>query len=97
MHLLHWRRLRHQRRARDVLIVFLLLTFVIEWSTDSIHPVVDAPAGCRLQQLVIVSPHAEELSRLLRRIGIDAPVETGVKAELRAMINGPIGSFSVSS
>ncbi len=74
-----------------------LLPFIIEWSPDSIHPAADAPAGCRLQQLVIVSPNAEEISRLLRRIGIDAPVETGVKAELRALINGPKGSFSISS
>ncbi len=74
-----------------------LLPFAIEWSPDSVHPAVDAPAGCRLQQFVIVSPDAEEISRLLRRIGIDAPVEAGVKAGLRAVINSPKGSFAVSS
>jgi catechol 2,3-dioxygenase-like lactoylglutathione lyase family enzyme len=74
-----------------------LLPFFIEWSADSIHPSTDAPAGCQLQRFRIAGPDPDELNRSLSRIGIDAAVESGEKAELRARISGPKGNLEVRS
>jgi hypothetical protein len=74
-----------------------LLPFFIEWSADSIHPATDAPAGCRLQHFGIASPDPEQLSGFMRLIGIEAPVEPGEKAELRALIVGPKGDLEARS
>ncbi len=74
-----------------------LLPFFIEWSADSVHPSTDAPAGCHLEHFGMVSPDPDELSRTFQRIGIDAPVERGEKAQLQARIAGPKDKFEVSS
>jgi hypothetical protein len=74
-----------------------VLPFFIEWSPDSVHPSTDAPRGCRLQQFGIVSPDPDEMSKTLLRIGIDAPIELGEMAQLRALITGPRGKLEVRS
>ena len=74
-----------------------LLPFFIEWSTDSTHPSVDAPAGCNLESFSIADPHPGELSKTFERLGIAVRVQQGDKSELRARLRGPKGIFEVSS
>jgi hypothetical protein len=74
-----------------------LLPFFIEWSADSVHPSVDAPAGCRLDRFAVASPDPAELSKTFQRLGIDVPTERGGRPEIRARITGPRGKFEVSS
>lgn len=74
-----------------------LLPFFIEWSADSVHPSVDAPAGCRLERFAVADPDPAGLERTFQRLGIDVPVERGERPQLRARINGPKGKFEVSS
>ncbi len=74
-----------------------LLPFFIEWSADSVHPSKDAPAGCHLEYLEIMSADREELSSTLKRIGLDLPVQRSDKARLHALISGPKGDLPLST
>jgi catechol 2,3-dioxygenase-like lactoylglutathione lyase family enzyme len=70
-----------------------LLPFFIEWGAESVHPSVDAPAGCRLESFAVVSPDSGALSAEFRKLGIDVEVEQGNTAHLRARIIGPGGEL----
>jgi Glyoxalase-like domain len=70
-----------------------LLPFFIEWGAGSVHPSVDAPAGCRLENFAVVSPDSGALSAEFQKLGIDAEVEQGNTAHLRARIIGPGGEL----
>jgi glyoxalase-like protein len=74
-----------------------LLPFFIEWSTDSVHPSKDAPAHCTLDYFEIMSADPEELASILKRIGLDLPVQRSDKARLRALISGPKGDLALST
>ena len=74
-----------------------LLPFFIEWSAGSVHPSVDAPAGCRLERFAVSNPDPAALKNTFQTLGIDVPVERGDRPQLRARIVGPKGKFEVSS
>src|SRR5271166_956841 len=68
-----------------------LFPFFIEWGADSVHPSVDAPAGCRLESFTVVSPDSDPLSAEFQKLGIDVEIEQGNTPHLRARIIGPGG------
>jgi Glyoxalase-like domain len=72
-----------------------LLPFFIEWSKDSLHPAVDAPAGGRLDRFELVAPRAEELRSLTVRLQLDVAVATASPAALHAALSGPSGSLAL--
>ena len=72
-----------------------LLPFFIEWGADTVHPSVDAPAGCRLESFAVVSPDSTALSAEFQRLGIEVQVERGMKAHLRTRIVGPGGEMGL--
>ena len=74
-----------------------LLPFFIEWSSDSIHPSTDAPAGCRLTHFSAQSPDPAELARTLKTLGTDLMIERAAKAQLLARIAGPRGALELVS
>jgi hypothetical protein len=74
-----------------------LLPFFIEWSTDSSHPSTDAPAGCTLDYFEVMSTNPDEVADLVRRIGIEVPVERSDKSRLHAVFTGPKGDLGVTS
>ncbi len=74
-----------------------LLPFFIEWSSDSVHPSVDAPEGCRLLDFRLGAPDVTSLAKTLLTLELDAPVERAHKAQLRADISGPGGSVKIFS
>jgi hypothetical protein len=74
-----------------------LLPFFIEWSPDSVHPSVDAPAGCRLGRLFALAPQLHELAAMYRRLDVEIATERSEKAQLRARIAGPKGEVELSS
>jgi hypothetical protein len=74
-----------------------VLPFFIDWGADSVHPSVDAPAGCHLESFAIADPDPNELSKVLQRLEIDAPVERNERPQLRARIISAKGKFEVSS
>jgi hypothetical protein len=74
-----------------------LLPFFIEWSRDSVHPSVDAPAGCRLARLFATSLEPKDLAAVYHRLEVEIAIERGEKAQLRAIIAGPKGEAEFSS
>lgn len=74
-----------------------LLPFFIEWSHDSVHPSVDAPAGCRLIRFSVVSPEPATLGAAYSRLGVEIAVERAEKAQLRAKIASPKGEVELTS
>src|SRR5450432_2966103 len=68
-----------------------MLPFFIEWSTCTIHPSSDAPAGCKIESFAIATPNEAELQRLCTQLHLDVQVEHGEKPQLLAHISGPDG------
>lgn len=74
-----------------------VLPFFIEWSADSTHPSVDAPAGCHLESFTVADPDPADLSKMFGRLGIDVIVDRGERAQLRARIVGPKAGIDLTS
>jgi hypothetical protein len=88
---LHWKSFRLEDDRGG------LLPFFIEWSHDSMHPSVDAPAGCRLTRFFAVAPHPQELAAAYHHLGVEVAVERGEKAQLRARFAGPKAEVELTS
>jgi hypothetical protein len=63
-----------------------LLPFFIEWSTDTIHPSADAPAGCSMSGFGLVTPTDSDLQSLCKLLDLDVRVTHGARPELFAWI-----------
>jgi len=74
-----------------------LLPFFIEWSADSVHPSKDAPKACSLSYFEVMSDAPDDLSAIVKRIGLDVPVQHSDKARLRALITGPKGDLGLTT
>src|SRR5262245_16058671 len=88
---LHWRTLALRDDAGG------LLPFFIEWGANSMHPSEDAPAGCSLLRFELLTPDPAGLAKLAARMALEVPVAQNPRAELRAVVQGPRGSLSLSS
>ena len=87
--MLHWQTLNLDNDREG------LLPFFIQWGADTVHPSVDAPAGCKLESFAVVSPESALLSSEFQKLGIDVQVASGNPARLRAIIAGPKGKFDL--
>jgi Glyoxalase-like domain len=74
-----------------------ILPFFIEWGANSLHPSVDAPAGCRLTDLSITTPNPAELQALLAKLQLDVQIRKSHELRLAATIVGPKGSMTLLS
>jgi len=74
-----------------------ILPFFIEWSSDTVHPSVDSPKGCRLERFMIATPDVPEMSAVFRKLGVEVAIEAGTMAQLRARITSPRGTFDLTS
>jgi catechol 2,3-dioxygenase-like lactoylglutathione lyase family enzyme len=75
-----------------------LLPFFIEWSTDTIHPSVDSPAGCKIVHFEYAGPDSDGVGRIFDLMGLEILAEVGEKSQIRGSINGPEGKiFDVTS
>ena len=73
-----------------------VLPFFIEWSSDSVHPSQDAPAGCMLLQFSAESSSAKQVVDTAGKLGLDFSVKSGSQTRLRARINGKKGEFELA-
>jgi len=87
--MLHWQTLNLDN-DRDG-----LLPFFIQWGAETVHPSVDAPAGCELESFVVVSPESAELAAEFQKLGISVDVTQGKTPQLRAKIVGPKGTLTL--
>ena len=73
-----------------------LLPFFIEWGAGSVHPSVDAPAGCKLTSFEVESQDDTRLREMFQKMGIEVTVRRGAGL-LRARIAGLHGDFELTS
>jgi hypothetical protein len=81
--MLHWQTLNLEN-DRDG-----LLPFFIQWGAETVHPSVDAPAGCMLESFALVSPESALLAAECQKLGISVDVSPGKTPHLQAKIVGP--------
>jgi hypothetical protein len=74
-----------------------ILPFFIEWNSHSLHPSVDAPAGCGLTDFRIDTPDSPALRALAAKLQLDVQVRQSHKAQLAATIVGPKGPMALLS
>lgn len=74
-----------------------ILPFLIQWDTNSPHPSIDAPAGCRLERFAISSPNADELAQFFALIGVVVDVRHGRADRLEIGVSGPRGRFDAQN
>ena len=74
-----------------------LLPFFIEWTAGSLHPSEDAPQGCQLLRLELLTPDPAGLGQLTTKLSLDVPIAKSASAQLHAVIQGTKGSLSLSS
>jgi hypothetical protein len=70
-----------------------VLPFFIEWDSNSLHPSVDAPSGCRLADLRIDTPNPDGLKALAAKLQLDVQIRQSNELRLTATIVGPRGSL----
>ena len=74
-----------------------VLPFFIEWSKETTHPSVDAPAGLRLERFSVAGPDEQRLHTELEKLGLKVSVGSAAKPELRATMSGPKGKLVIHS
>jgi len=74
-----------------------VLPFFIEWDSHSVHPSVDAPAGCRLTDLRIDTPNPAALKTLAGKLQLDVQIRQSNELRLAAAIAGPKGTLPLRS
>jgi len=77
---LHWKALRLNDDHGG------LLPFFIEWSSDTIHPSVDAPRGCHLESFELLTPDPEVLKKTADQVGVAVAISKADKAQIRVVI-----------
>lgn len=88
---LHWQTLNLQEDAHG------LLPFFIEWTSGSLHPSEDAPTGCQLLRLELLTPDPAGLAQLTAKLSLDVPIAKSTSPQLHAVIQGSKGSLSITS
>jgi hypothetical protein len=88
---LHWQTLNLKDDANG------LLPFFIEWGADSPHPSTDAPAGCQLIRLELLTPDPASLAKLASQMSLEVPIAKAPVPQLHAVIEGPKITLSVTS
>jgi len=71
--------------------------FFIEWSGQTKHPSLTAPAGCTRERFQIQTPASDRLSKVFKAIGlIGIPVTNGAHAIEAVITSGPRRAILVS-
>jgi len=87
--LLQWKTLNLKEDAGGI------LPFFIEWGAESVHPSVDAPKGCALEEFWAESPKPQDLEKQFASLGLEVEVKRGDMARLAARIAGPKGNMEL--
>ena len=73
-----------------VVLEHRLIPYLIDWGTSP-HPASTAPRGARLVAFRAEHPDAARVEAMLRRIGLNLPVQPGSRPALIATIDCPKG------
>ena len=87
---LHWRLTSPGPQAVEV------LPFLIEWADNGQHPSTTSAVGCRLVSFTGAHPEPDAIAPMLRALGVELAVEPASSPTLKAVIEGPAGTVSLS-
>jgi glyoxalase-like protein len=71
--------------------------FFIDWGNVPVHPANDAPQGCRLRHLTVLSPNAAELEGAFRGVGLDTSVNRAPQPGFVAALDTPRGRLVLNN
>lgn len=94
--LLKWRSLSVAREADKNVIYFNVVPFFIQWDKDSLHPSQDSPAGCKLLALEFEHPEADQISAMMKALGLKAKVSKASAPAIKATLQTPKGKINLS-
>jgi catechol 2,3-dioxygenase-like lactoylglutathione lyase family enzyme len=87
---LHWRLTSPGPHPVEV------VPFLIEWAPDAPHPSTTSASGCRLVSFTGAHPDPDAVAAMLRALGVEFAVEPATAAALRAVLEGPGGTVTLS-
>jgi glyoxalase-like protein len=70
--------------------------FFIRWGDRTTHPSQDAPAGCRLEALRVLTPDDDDLRRALAALPLEVPVEKALRPGMEVRLRCPRGTVRFS-
>ena len=73
-----------------------VVPFLIEWGDDTPHPSTTSAGGCRLLSFTGAHPEPDAVAEMFRALGVEFSVEPAPSAALRAEIEGPGGTVTLS-
>ncbi len=74
-----------------------LLPFFIEWSRETVHPAMDASAGCTLKGFYLQSPANRDLTSICQVLDVTATIKAADQPGLRALLSTPKGDVVLTS
>jgi hypothetical protein len=66
--------------------------FFIRWGDGTTHPSEDAPGGCRLERMRVVTPSADDLRRAFAALPLEVAVEAGARSAMEVTLRCPKGT-----
>ena len=87
---LHWRLTSPGPHSVEV------VPFLIEWAPDAAHPSTTSAQGGRLVSFTGKHPEPDAVAPTLRALGVELELEPARSAALRAVIEGPGGTVTLS-
>jgi hypothetical protein len=72
-----------------------VIPFFIAWAEGTVHPSIDSPSGGGLVTFELEHPQAVRVREVLRELGIDAVVSSGLEPRLRAILTCPAGTIEL--
>jgi hypothetical protein len=67
--------------------------FFIEWAAASVHPSATSPIGCKLNQLVYLTPNEQPAKTLNHILQLEIKVENGKDKKIRVVFDTPRGEI----
>ncbi len=84
--LLEWKTFEIERPA------IAAMPFFIRWGDGTTHPSADAPGGCRLERLRILTPDAALLRRVFSTLSVDVAVDPAERGAMEVTLACPKGT-----
>lgn len=94
--MLKWRSLNVARETDKDFNDFNVVPFFIQWEKDSLHPSQDSPAGCKLLSLEFQHPEAEQITELMKTLGLKAKVSKAAAPAIKATLQTPKGKVELN-
>lgn len=94
--MLKWRSLNVFRESEKEQAYFNVVPFFIQWDKDSLHPSQDSPTGCRLLSIEFQHPDVEQITNMMKVLGLKAKVGKAAAPAIKAVLQTPKGKVELN-